>query len=168
LEDLGIGRFGNWKIWELEDLGIGRFRDPEDLIRRSTGVLFVDGVTVMTAEEMKKRTKAFSLAIITLISELPETLVARRVADQLIRCGTSVGANYRAVCRAKSKADFISKLSIVLEEADESLFWLEIISESGLFPSHRINPLQIEINEIISILVTSIKTSKNNSNNKSK
>ncbi len=122
----------------------------------------------MTADEMRKRTKAFSLAIISLITDFPDALVANRIADQLVRCGTSVGANYRAVSRARSKADFINKLNIVLEEADESLFWLEITGESNILPYNKLNPLKIEINEIISILVASIKTSKNNSDNKPK
>jgi four helix bundle protein len=122
---------------------------------------------MMNAQEMKRRTKAFSLAIIELISEFPNSLVGKKIADQLIRSGTSVGANYRAVCRAKSKADLVNKLSIVLEEADESLYWLEIVAESDLAPSTRIDPLMNEINEIISIIVASIKTSKNKSDNKS-
>jgi four helix bundle protein len=116
----------------------------------------------MTTEEMKKRTKAFALAIITLAEELPETPVARIVRGQFVRSGTSVGANYRASCRAKSKADFIAKLGIVEEEADETAFWLEILIEAGIMPEARISSLLNEANEILAITVASIKTVKGN------
>jgi four helix bundle protein len=115
----------------------------------------------MNAHEMKRRTKELALANIRLISEFPQTIAGNIIAHQLVRSATSVGANYRAVCRAKSKADFISKLNMVLEEADEVAYWLEITSESGILPAPRIDSLLNETDQIISILVSSIKTSKN-------
>ena len=84
----------------------------------------------MNQQEMKTRTKQYAKRIIKLCRSLPETHEGRIISDQLFRAGTSVGANYRAACRARSRADFISKLGVVLEEADESLYWLEIISET--------------------------------------
>ncbi len=89
----------------------------------------------MNETEMKIRTKSFALRVLKLIEALPETRSGRIVANQLGRSGTSVGANYRAVCRAKSTADMISKLSIVEEEADESAFWLELVPDAELLPA---------------------------------
>ncbi len=86
----------------------------------------------MTPEEMKKRTKKFALDAIKLSESLPHTRAGNIIANQLIRAATSVGANYRAACRARSKADFVSKISITLEESDESAYWTEIITESGM------------------------------------
>ena len=86
----------------------------------------------MTEPEMKKRTKAFALRVIKLVQTVSSDFVGRRLGDQLLRSGTSVAANYRAACRARSKADFISKLGIVEEEADESALWMELLTESGL------------------------------------
>ena len=85
----------------------------------------------MTTDEMKMRTKMFSLIIINLAKKLPGTYVVKVIANQIVRSGTSVGANYRAVYRARSDKEFISKMNIVLEEADETLFWLEIIKEKN-------------------------------------
>lgn len=93
--------------------------------------------------------------MIKLVQALPETDVGRIVGKQLVRCGTSVGANYRAVCRARSAADFIAKLGIVIEEADESCFWLEIIIESGLLKQQLVESLLKESNEITAIMVAS-------------
>jgi four helix bundle protein len=86
----------------------------------------------MTKEELKTRTKQFALLIIKLVELLPNTKAGNTIGNQLIRAGTSVAANYRAACRTRSNADFISKITIVEEESDESLFWLEIIDESNL------------------------------------
>ena len=83
----------------------------------------------MTSDELKFRTKRFSLMIIDLVDKLPNTIAGRAVANQIVRSGTSVGANYRAVCRARSDREFIAKMTIVAEEADETLFWLEIIMD---------------------------------------
>ena len=92
-------------------------------------------ISFMTETEMKIRTKSFALRILKLIEALPETRSGRIVANQLGRSGTSVGANYRAACRAKSTADMIAKLSIVEEESDESAFWLEIVPDAELLPA---------------------------------
>jgi four helix bundle protein len=114
----------------------------------------------MTPEEMKARTKRFALEILKLIEELPPSASGRIIANQLGKCGTSVGANYRAACRAKSSPDFISKMGIVEEEADESIFWLEVISEGKILPLGRIDLLLKEANEILAIAVSSIRTAR--------
>ena len=114
----------------------------------------------MNESDLKLRTKKFSLRIIKLVGALPKTTEGRAIGNQLIRSGTSVGANYRAVCRARSKADFIAKLGIVEEETDECLFWLEIIIETGLIEEELIKLLYNEANEILSIVVSSIKSAR--------
>ena len=112
----------------------------------------------MIEKEMKQRTKEFTLRILKLVDAIPKTRSGNAVSNQLVRSGSSVGANYRALCRAKSRADFIHKTSVVEEEADESCFWLEITSEAGLLPAGRVYPLLTEANEITAILVASRKT----------
>ncbi|HEY7161766.1 MAG TPA: four helix bundle protein [Acidobacteriota bacterium] len=114
----------------------------------------------MDQQEMKRRTKEYAKRIIKLCRTLPETWEARRVADQLFRAGTSVGANYRAACRARSKVEFISKLSIVLEETDQSLYWLEIIAETNLLQEKLLLTLMREGNELVTILISTINSSK--------
>ena len=94
----------------------------------------------MNADELKRRTKEFALRILKLVSALPDTAQGRTVAGQLVRCGTSVGSNYRASCRARSRAEFIAKIGIVLEEADESAFWLELTIEGELLRADRVQP----------------------------
>jgi four helix bundle protein len=116
----------------------------------------------MTKEEMKNRTKAYANRIVRLAEALPQKWIARTLGNQLLRSGTSVGANYRAVCRAKSNSDFINKLRIVEEECDESLFWMEILVENGLVKESRIRDLMNEANEILSIVVASAKTARTN------
>jgi four helix bundle protein len=111
-------------------------------------------------EEMKKRTKDFAKRVINLCRQLPETREGRLIANQIFRSGTSVGANYRAACRARSKADFIAKLGIVLEETDESLYWLEILSETQIVKADLLEPLMEEASELVAIFVTSLKTAK--------
>ena len=113
-------------------------------------------------EQLRSRTKRFALDVIRLTEALPRNRVADVVARQLLRSGTSVAANYRAACRAKSAADFISKMSIVEEEADESQFWLEILAEASLLPSERLTRLTSEANQLISIVVASKKTARRN------
>ena len=115
-------------------------------------------MTAMTESLMKARTKAFALRTLTLIDALPDSRSSRIVAGQLGRAGTSVGANYRAVCRAKSAADMINKLTIVEEEADESAFWLEIVIERGLLPESKATDLCREAGELTAIMVASRKT----------
>jgi four helix bundle protein len=114
-------------------------------------------------EEIKKRTKKLGIEIIKLVDEMPSKISTQVVARQIIRSSTSIGANYRAACRAKSKSDFINKLKIVEEEADETMYWLEIIEESKFIASTHLAPLKKEVNEIISIVVASIKTLRNKS-----
>lgn len=111
---------------------------------------------------MKNRTKKFALRIIKLVEALPKTKTGDVVGKQLLRCGTSVAANYRAACRAKSTSDFIAKLGIVEEEGDESMFWLEIIIESALMIKELVEPLLNEADEIVAIIVSSKKTVKEN------
>ncbi len=116
----------------------------------------------MTTDELKARTKTYALRVIRLVAALPTSLTARRMGDQLLRSGTSVAANYRAAARAKSRADFISKLGTVEEECDESLFWMELLHESGLIAARRVQSLMAEGNEILAIVVASIRTAKQN------
>jgi four helix bundle protein len=114
----------------------------------------------MDQEEMRKRTKEFAKQVINLCRQLPETREGRMISGQLFRSGTSVGANYRAACRGRSKADFISKIGIVLEEADESLYWLEILSEINIVKRELVIPLMKEADELVSIFVATLKTAK--------
>jgi len=111
-------------------------------------------------EEMKKRTKDFAKRVINLCRQLPETREGRLIGNQIFRAGTSVGANYRAACRARSKAEFIAKLGIVLEEADESIYWLEILSETQIVKANLLEPLMKEADELVGIFVASLKTAK--------
>jgi len=113
-------------------------------------------------QNLKDRTKQFSLRIIKLVDALPKTLAGKNIGNQIFRSGTSVGANYRAACRARSIAEFIAKLGIVEEEADETVFWLEVIIESNILKKEKVNSLLLEANEITAIIVASKKTSKNN------
>lgn len=121
----------------------------------------------MTQEEMKARTKKFALRVIRLVESLPKTKTANVIGNQLIRSATSIGANYRAACRAKSTADFISKLSIVEEENDESIYWMELLIESETVKENLLQNLMSEADEILSIIVSSIKTLKEKRNPKS-
>ena len=114
----------------------------------------------MTENEFKERTKKIALRIIKLVSALPRNLTASVIGKQLLRSGTSIGANYRAACRGKSKADVLHKLSIVEEEADESLYWLELLVEAGILPQKRLVALRNDINEIVAMTVASMRTMK--------
>ena len=114
----------------------------------------------MTREEMKARTKAYAVRIVKLVQSLPRNRECDVLGSQLLRAGTSVGANYRAVCRAKSTADFINKLRIVEEECDESLFWMEIFTDAGLVKAARLRNLMAEGDEILRIVVPSVKTAR--------
>lgn len=109
----------------------------------------------MNADELKRRTKQFALRILKLVSALPDNAQGRTVAGQLVRCGTSVGSNYRASCRARSRAEFVAKIGIVLEEADESAFWLELIIEGMLLRAELVQPLLDEANELVKIMAKS-------------
>jgi four helix bundle protein len=112
----------------------------------------------MNEQEFKDRTKKFALRVIKAVEALPRKQTAQVIGKQLLRSGTSVGANYRSACRAKSTADIIHKLSIVEEEADESLFWMELLIEAELMPKAKLGSLMAEADEIIAMIVSSIKT----------
>src|ERR1041385_4052218 len=109
----------------------------------------------MKADELKQRTKQFALRILKLVAALPPIVQGRAIANQLVRSGTSVAANYRAACRGRSRAEFISKLGVVEEEADESAFWLELIIEGNLLKESRVQPLLDEANELTRIMAGS-------------
>ena len=114
----------------------------------------------MNEPDLKERTKRFALRILKLVDALPKTTAGRALAAQLVRSGTSVAANCRAARRAKSTAHFLSKLGDVEEEADETLLWLELLEESGIVPFSRMAALKREANELVAIVVASIKTVK--------
>jgi four helix bundle protein len=118
----------------------------------------------MNQEEMKQRTKLFALGIIQLVESLPKERTAEVLGRQLLRSGTSVGSNYRSACRAKSIADFISKMGIVEEEADESLYWMELLIEAGIEVNMKVEALMKEAGELLSITVASIKTARKSQN----
>ena len=118
----------------------------------------------MDADELKNRTKQFALRVLKLAAALPSTIEGKAIKGQLVRAGTSVGANYRAACRGRSRAEFVAKLGIVEEEADESAFWLELIIEGAFLKENRVRPLLDEANEITKIMATSrISTRKRSS-----
>ena len=116
----------------------------------------------MNEPDLKKRTKEFALRILRLVDTLPKTTAGRSLASQIVRSATSVAANYRAACRAKSTADFIAKMGIVEEEADETLFWLELLEESELVTAEKLTAIKQEADELIAITVASIKTARRN------
>ena len=112
----------------------------------------------MTSEQLKARSKQFALAIIALIEKLPHTLAAQIIARQMVRSATSVGANYRAACRARSSTEFAARVAIAVEEADETLHWLELLEESGLLREEPVRLLICEAGELVAILAASYKT----------
>ena len=114
------------------------------------------------ARELQARAKKFALRIIGAFSRLPKSEEARVLGRQFLRSGTSVAANYRAACRARSAADFISKISIVVEEADETLFWLELLVEAKLVPATVVESLIRECEELLKIFAASLATAKAN------
>jgi len=115
---------------------------------------------MMTESDLKNRTKNLALRIIKLVNSMPKTTAGIEFGKQIFRSGTSVASNYRAAFRAKSKKDFIYKLEIVLEEADETLLWLELIGESETVPKKKLEPLMDEANQLVSIFSKSIITTK--------
>jgi four helix bundle protein len=114
----------------------------------------------MNDPDLKRRTRQFALSIIKFVETLPKDEVCRVVGRQLLKAGTSVGANYRAVCRAKSEADFIGKMGTVEEEADESGYWLELLLAAGKTNESELGPLLREANELTAIAVASINTAR--------
>ena len=116
----------------------------------------------MGLRDLKQRTKSFALAIINFVESLPKRRTAEILGRQLLRSGTSVGANYRSACRARSAADFIAKMTIVEEEIDESVYWLELLVESKTIDIEKAQALIKEANELLAITVASIKTARKN------
>ncbi len=114
------------------------------------------------AERLKRRTKQFSLRVLAMFRNLPKTDEARIIGRQVLRSATSVGANYRATCRARSRREFVSKMSVVVEEADETVFWFEIMDEGGIVPRRLILELMGEGNELLAIFAASLETAKRN------
>lgn len=114
------------------------------------------------AKKMQRRTMEFAVQVVKFFIKLPRTDEARVPGKQLLRAGTSVGANYRAVCRSKSEADFISKMGTVVEEADECGFWLDLLVNSGVCPTAVVQPLKTEADELLRIFSTSLNTAKEN------
>ena len=116
----------------------------------------------MDQSELKRRTKAFAVKIVRLFESLPQKRTAYVLGRQLLRCGTSVGANYRSACRAKSTADFVAKMGIVGEEIDETMYWLELLIEVGILKAEAVEAILKEANELLAIVVASIKTARKN------
>jgi len=112
----------------------------------------------VSTAELKARTKHFALRVMKLVDALPRTIQGRATANQIIRSATSVAANYRAACRARSRAEFIAKIGVVEEEADETAFWLELIIDSGLLKDAKIRPLLTEAGELVAIMAASRKS----------
>jgi four helix bundle protein len=119
----------------------------------------------MKNDELKKRTKQFALRVIRLVDAMPRTVVGDVLGRQIVRSATSVAANYRSACRAKSRADFVAKMGIVEEEADETGLWLELITESGQMKPARTEALHLEAGELTAIAVSSIRTARSRSAN---
>jgi four helix bundle protein len=111
-------------------------------------------------EELRARTKEFAIRIVRLFRSLPKNDEARILGKQVLRAETSVAANYRAVCRARSRAEFISKMGVAVEEADETVFWLELLVETGIAPRARMEKLLLEANELLAILAASQRTAR--------
>jgi four helix bundle protein len=109
----------------------------------------------MNPEDLKRRTKQFALRILKLVAALPHTLQGRTIGGQLVRAGTAVGSNYRATCRSRSKAEFVARIGVVEEEADESAYWMELIIEDGLLKPQQVEPLLAEANELAKIMASS-------------
>ena len=111
-------------------------------------------------EQVRNRTKQFAIRIVRLFRSLPKTDEARTIGRQLLRSGTSVAANYRAVCRARSKAEFIAKIGVVVDEADETVFWLELLIETGIVSEEKLRDLLNEANELVAIFAASQQTAR--------
>ncbi len=112
------------------------------------------------ADQLKERAKQFAIRVVKLFRPLPRTEEARVIGKQLLRSSTSIAANYRAVCRARSKPEFISKIGVVVEERDETVFWLELLVETTVVPRHRMEGLLSEANQLLAIFTASQRTAK--------
>jgi four helix bundle protein len=117
---------------------------------------------VSPPQELRERTKKFAIRVVRLFQALPKSTEAQVMGKQLLRCGTSVAANYRAVCRARSRAEFIARMGIVAEEADESVLWLELLEETGILRHEQLEDILKESKELVAIFSTSLKTAKGN------
>jgi len=115
-------------------------------------------------EVLRNRSKAFAIRVIHMCRTFPRTLDTQIIVKQALRSATSVAANYRAVCRARSKAEFVAKIGIAVEEADETVFWLEMLADSGIVKSDRLAGLIAEANELLAILAASQRTSRSSQN----
>jgi four helix bundle protein len=115
----------------------------------------------MDEQTLKARTRKLAVAIIKRMDKLPNSRAADVIARQIIRSGTSIGANYRAACRAKSTPDMVNKMKIVKEESDETMYWIEILAEAGLVPQEQVEDIYKETNEILAMTVASLKTLRN-------
>src|SRR5438477_2243310 len=120
-----------------------------------------NGNALDRAQEMQSRTKQFALRVLKVFRAMPKSEEGRVMGRQLLRSGTSVGANYRAVCRARSKKEFVSKLNVVVEEADETVFWLELLIEGQVLAARRLQSLIGEANELLAIFAASLRTARN-------
>ena len=118
------------------------------------------GSVVSRPEELRQRTKEFALRVIKLFRALPRTEEARVLGKQILRSGTAVAANYRSACRARSRADFVSKVGITVEEADETAFWLELLIDAGIVKKEKLESLVAEANELVRIFQASRTTAK--------
>jgi four helix bundle protein len=114
----------------------------------------------MNAEQLRARTKQFTLRVMNVVTALPDTAQGRVIANQLMKAGSSVGANYRAVCRSRTRKDFINKLGVVIEEADESAYWLEVIGEGNVLDLRTVGPLLQEANELVAIFTAARKSAR--------
>ena len=112
------------------------------------------------AEELKKRTKQFAIRIVKLFRSLPHSEEALIIGRQMLRSGTSVAANYRAVCRSRSKAEFVAKIGVVVEEADETVLWLEMLVDTEIVSARRLEKLLLEANELLAIFAASQRTAR--------
>jgi len=121
----------------------------------------------MDTDDLKRRTKQFAIRVIKLVEALPNTRTAYVIGNQLLRARTSVGANYRAACRGRSKPEFIAKLGIALEEADETYYWMELLIDANIMTKNQLAPLMAEADEITAILTASVKTARTSKNKKS-
>ena len=117
-------------------------------------------IVMLPKEQLKDRTRAFAVRMVKLFRSLPRTEEARIIGKQILRSGTSIGANYRATCRARSRAEFVSRLAVVVEEADETVFWLELLVDAGIVQEHLAAPLTSEAKELLAIFAASHCTAK--------
>jgi four helix bundle protein len=117
-------------------------------------------ISMSRPEQLRERTKQFALRIVRLFRGLPRAEEARVIGKQLLRAGTSVAANYRAVCRARSKAEFVANMGVVVEEADETVFWRELLADSDIVPAAKLDVLLAEANELLAIFAASQRTAR--------